>query len=588
MAAAVEYAGTDVHGSGHEALTLLEANGWSVPDQPVNSQSRISLDAKIAALMALGALPPFAPVASVSYQSSGRLLVIADDIGRATAAIAGLDATLTMAVLWTSSAPAPKSAETEIVTGKLVSLRGYLGAFELVFEEQVGSVAQTAPFDLVLDLRIQPMFGMHQPPQGYFHAVNDATLAKALAELPDMIGEFEKPKFFAYKESICAHSRSKKTGCNKCIDICSAAAISSLGDIVKIDPHLCMGCGACSTVCPSGAMSYQYPLMADRGAQLKTLLNSYRIAAKGQGAAPVVLFHNATDGRDAIIALAKTGSGLPVNMLPLETWHVASTGVDILLGAIAYGAGHVAILAAGSEAPQYIDALKAEMALGETILHALGFAGSHFSILAASDGVIPGLTLQNIAPGETVPVSAGFNLSNDKRGTLEFVIEHLMRHAKLKPEQIVLPAGSMYGTLNVDKQKCTMCMACAGACPESALMDGGDKPQLKFLERNCVQCGLCETTCPENAISLVSRLLLTDARKTEVVLNAAEPFDCISCGKALGTKQMIDNMLGKLAGHSMFQGEGKLKRLQMCADCRVVDMMSNKHEYSILTGKTLG
>ena len=588
MAAAVEYAGTDVHGSGHEALTLLEANGWSVPDQPVNSQSRISLDAKIAALMALGALPPFAPVASVSYQSSGRLLVIADDIGRATAAIAGLDATLTMAVLWTSSAPAPKSAETEIVTGKLVSLRGYLGAFELVFEEQVGSVAQTAPFDVVLDLRIQPMFGMHQPPQGYFHAVNDATLAKALAELPDMIGEFEKPKFFAYKESICAHSRSKKTGCNKCIDICSAAAISSLGDIVKIDPHLCMGCGAYSTVCPSGAMSYQYPLMADRGAQLKTLLNSYRIAAKGQGAAPVVLFHNATDGRDAIIALAKTGSGLPVNMLPLETWHVASTGVDILLGAIAYGAGHVAILAAGSEAPQYIDALKAEMALGETILHALGFAGSHFSILAASDGVIPGLTLQNIAPGETVPVSAGFNLSNDKRGTLEFVIEHLMRHAKLKPEQIVLPAGSMYGTLNVDKQKCTMCMACAGACPESALMDGGDKPQLKFLERNCVQCGLCETTCPENAISLVSRLLLTDARKTEVVLNAAEPFDCISCGKALGTKQMIDNMLGKLAGHSMFQGEGKLKRLQMCADCRVVDMMSNKHEYSILTGKTLG
>ncbi len=588
MAAAVEYAGTDVHGSGHEALTLLEANGWSVPDQPVNSQSRISLDAKIAALMALGALPPFAPVASVSYQSSGRLLVIADDIGRATAAIAGLDATLTMAVLWTSSAPAPKSAETEIVTGKLVSLRGYLGAFELVFEEQVGSVAQTAPFDLVLDLRIQPMFGMHQPPQGYFHAVNDATLAKALAELPDMIGEFEKPKFFAYKESICAHSRSKKTGCNKCIDICSAAAISSLGDIVKIDPHLCMGCGACSTVCPSGAMSYQYPLMADRGAQLKTLLNSYRIAAKGQGAAPVVLFHNATDGRDAIIALAKTGSGLPVNMLPLETWHVASTGVDILLGAIAYGAGHVAILAAGSEASQYIDALKAEMALGETILHALGFAGSHFSILAASDGVIPGLTLQNIAPGETVPVSAGFNLSNDKRGTLEFVIEHFMRHAKFKPEQIVLPAGSMYGTLNVDKQKCTMCMACAGACPESALMDGGDKPQLKFLERNCVQCGLCETTCPENAISLVSRLLLTDARKTEVVLNAAEPFDCISCGKALGTKQMIDNMLGKLSGHSMFQGEGKLQRLQMCADCRVVDMMSNKHEYSILTGKTLG
>ena len=556
-----------------------------MPDQPAGSGTRIALDAKIAALFALGALPPLAPVASVAYESSGRLLVIADSAARVAQAIEGLDAALTIAVLWVGALPAPAMSETEIVTGRLVTLTGYLGAFELVFEPQSAGVAQTAPFDLVLDLRATPLFRMHQPPQGYFHAVDGEALARALAELPTMIGEFEKPKFFAYKESICAHSRSKKTGCNKCIEICSANAISSAGDIVKVDPHLCMGCGGCATVCPSGAMSYQYPLVSGRGAQLKTLLNTYRVAVKGQGATPIVLFHNATDGRDAIIALAKAGVGLPVNMLPLETWHVASTGLDVLLGAIAYGAGHVAVLAAGSEAPEYVEALKTEMALGETILHALGFAGSHFSLLALDDGAIG---LQNIAPGETVPVSAGFNLSSDKRSTLEFAIEHFMRHAKVKPEQIVLSAKSLFGAIKVDKQKCTMCMACAGACPESALMDGGDVPQLKFLERNCVQCGLCQQTCPENAISLVSRLLLTDARKTEVVLNDAEPFNCISCGKALGTKQMIDNMLGKLAGHSMFQGEGKLKRLQMCADCRVVDMMSNQHEYSILTGKSPG
>ncbi len=585
VAAAVDHAGTEVYGPGHEALALLDAQGWSVSSLSANSQSRVSLDAKIAALLALGELPPLAPVASVAYASSGRLLVIADSAARVAQAIEGLDAALTIAVLWTGAVPAPVVAETEIVIGKLLTLTGYLGAFELVFESQSAVLPQKAPFDLVLDLRAVPVFRMHQPPQGYFHAVDGAALARALAELPEMIGEFEKPKFFAYKESICAHSRSRKTGCNKCIDICSANAISSAGDIVKVDPHLCMGCGACATVCPSGAMSYQYPLVADRGAQLKTLLNTYRIAAKGQGAAPAVLFHNATDGREAIVALARAGVGLPVNVLPLETWHIASTGLDVLLGAIAYGAGHVAVLAAGSEAPQYVEALKAEMALGETILHALGFAGTHFSVLQSDDGDD---ALQSIASGETVPVPAGFNLSNDKRSTIEFVIEHFMRHAKLKPGQIALPAGSLFGAIHVDKQKCTMCMACAGACPESALMDGGDVPQLKFLERNCVQCGLCEKTCPERAISLFPRLLLSENRKAEVVLNDAEPFECISCGKALGTRQMIDNMLGKLAGHSMFQGEGKLKRLQMCADCRVVDMMSNKEEYSILTGNSRG
>ena len=43
---------------------------------------------------------------------------------------------------------------------------------------------------------------------------------------------------------------------------------------------------------------------------------------------------------------------------------------------------------------------------------------------------------------------------------------------------------------------------------------------------------------------------------------------------------MVENMLGKLGTHSMFAGGGA-RRLQMCADCRVVDMMENKNEQTI-------
>jgi hypothetical protein len=32
----------------------------------------------------------------------------------------------------------------------------------------------------------------------------------------------------------------------------------------------------------------------------------------------------------------------------------------------------------------------------------------------------------------------------------------------------------------------------------------------------------------------------------------------------------------------MFSGTGALKRLQMCADCRIVDMMSSPDEASVL------
>ena len=94
-----------------------------------------------------------------------------------------------------------------------------------------------------------------------------------------------------------------------------------------------------------------------------------------------------------------------------------------------------------------------------------------------------------------------------------------------------------------------------------------------------MQCGLCVNTCPENAITLVPRLLIGKEAKEAVTLNEAEPFNCVRCAKPFGTRQMVENMLGKLGGHSMFAGG--TRRLQMCGDCRVVDMVENKAESTI-------
>ena len=53
------------------------------------------------------------------------------------------------------------------------------------------------------------------------------------------------------------------------------------------------------------------------------------------------------------------------------------------------------------------------------------------------------------------------------------------------------------------------------------------------------------------------------------------------CGKPLGTQKMIETMLAKLAGHSMFAAPGALDRLRMCADCRVVDLIKNENSVDI-------
>jgi hypothetical protein len=47
----------------------------------------------------------------------------------------------------------------------------------------------------------------------------------------------------------------------------------------------------------------------------------------------------------------------------------------------------------------------------------------------------------------------------------------------------------------------------------------------------------------------------------------------VRCGKPFRHLQAIEAMLGKLAGHAMFQGAA-LERLKMCGDCRVIDIYS--------------
>ena len=479
----------------------------------------------------------------------------------------------------------------------------------------------TEAFDLVLDLSDVPLIKLHQPPQGYVHVAPgtgfDAALFKAALSLREWVGEFEKPKFFQYKAKLCAHSRNERIGCSNCIDVCSAQAIRSdaslkgkqlgkgrtptepVGGII-VEPHLCVGCGACTTVCPSGAISYATPRAPEQGKRIRTLLSTYLRAG---GANPVVLVHSQAAGADALQALGRAARsdkgvrGVPLRVLPLDVWHTASVGIELWLSAIAQGASQLWVLMSDEEAPDYRAAVRAQMDVAEAILQGLGYRGEHFRIVATTvqAGVAPApeaLRALDAAlrqsPAQTVAQPATFSVQADKRATLDLAIDHLLSQASVQPEAIALPgdtghSGSPFGSLAIDTAKCTMCLSCVGACPEAALADNPDKPQLRFIEKNCVQCGLCVGTCPEQALALQPRLWLADggkARKAPRVLNEAEPYRCIRCSKPFGTLQAIEAMVGKLAGHSMFQGHAA-ERLKMCADCRVIDIHTNPDEVRI-------
>ena len=61
-------------------------------------------------------------------------------------------------------------------------------------------------------------------------------------------------------------------------------------------------------VCPSGALSFQYPRVPELGQRVKTLLAEY---ARAGGTDACLLFHSAAAGSAAIARLARRGCGLP-------------------------------------------------------------------------------------------------------------------------------------------------------------------------------------------------------------------------------------------------------------------------------------
>ena len=522
----------------------------SVTQQDINAQARSKAQAALEGLAVK-------PTGLLEYRSRGRVAVIGGP--EAIEFAPRLQARHQVQVVLLHGAEEPSVAVLP-VGGRQIEITGYLGNFTIALGKAGKANFEVLDVDMVLDLSPTPLLDMPLPPPGYVHSENDEhSLVNAEQQLDGLIGTFEKPRYFAYDASICAHGRAGQTACNRCITACPAEAITSLAEAIEVDPYLCQGGGVCASVCPTGAIRYTYPEASDMLDRIRRLLQMYR---QHNGTNPVIAFVAEDD--------VATLTAIPSHVLPVVVEEVASVGLDIWLATLAYGAKRVLLLKSQAMAARVQNALQMQLLVAEEILLGLGYADAAIALVGsdelntACDAVMPELQ------------AATFAGLSEKRRMMYMALDHLHAHSPAAADIVPLSAGAPFGTIEIDNKTCTLCLACTSVCPTHAVFAGIETPKLVFNEAQCVQCGICASACPEHAITLKPRLLADpDLRQRQITLHEEPALCCISCGKPFATQSVISNMLAKLEGHWMFQDERAKRRLMMCEDCRVVDVVQD-------------
>ncbi|MBN9671895.1 4Fe-4S binding protein [Roseibium aggregatum] len=542
-------------------VDIRDRAGWTGDARPPTP--------KMAALIAEAALPATATKV-VDVTSEGTCLVFGETEAALSAAehLCGL---LSVTVLLDPDAEIPPADDRrfDMVRGKLKSASGSLGQFKLTFDrlqERIpggrGDLSFTAPrpggrteCDILLDLsRNRPLFPAPEKREGYLRADpgSPQAVTRALLEASQLTGTFEKPIYLKLDEGLCAHSRARKTGCTRCLDLCPTGAIAPDGDHVQVDTMICAGCGSCAAACPSGAISYDAPPVDHTFKRIQTLATTWR---KLSADTPHLLVHGPGHAAEMIRLSARYGKGLPADVLPLEVSVLSGFGHAEALAALACGFGTVTLLLSPETERE---GLPFQIDLANAIA-----GGTRVFSTEPDDPDQLEAALYREWP-QTPAVTPILPLGS-RRQVTRLAAKALHGENPVVP----LPGTAPYGRVELDPERCTLCLSCVSLCPSGALKENPDRPELRFQEDACLQCGICSTICPESALTLEARLNLGDEALVPTVLKEEDPFHCIECGKAFGVRSTVERLTEKLAGkHAMF-ADDRAKLIQMCDDCRV-------------------
>lgn len=353
--------------------------------------------------------------------------------------------------------------------------------------------------------------------------------------------KYRYTNYINYDSSICQYDKRREECCGKCAELCPSVAIlkdESKRELVfsQVD---CVGCGDCVSVCPSGSLEFT-PLPS---ASFWALLDFY----KGK---KILLV-------DEKFALESLEISLDKNVLPLvlnsaqlnETTLLAllqASGANITLCATRLSKGNEDAIALLNDIFEKKFSKKAIFVANET------------------------KNLQTALEKCEFIDDLRFDLPKSPMLKREHFAKRLA-HIVGDDDLGVVKSGEWvrYGQIKVDESRCTLCLACVGACNVGALVADSKDNSLKFNASLCTTCAYCVKSCAEpDTIALErSGIELNAAYFGFRTLASDELFACVECGKEFATKKAVERVASLMK--SKFAGDEKrLKTLYCCAECK--------------------
>lgn len=322
----------------------------------------------------------------------------------------------------------------------------------------------------------------------------------------------------------CLNYRGRQVSCNRCDDICPAAAVSPGIDSVNVNPEMCTGCGACVPACPSGAVAlagFDPRVLVEALAQSKRI----RIRCSRSGYAGFATEVACLQVLDARLLAAAGAAGMQA-----VTLHGLDRCPDCTRGD-----GRKAVKKICDDLMQWLGDAAPAVRIADPdppgpavrLPPAPRYNRRNFLRLAAlqaADNALPQPLIAKRQDTRPPPLAAG------KPGHRPAAYQELFAAAI---PALDWRAGQLPLHDRTINPACNMCLVCSERCPTGALSvrEQGRSIALLLQPGLCTDCGLCERLCPAGAIA---RAGLVDARAVAgppgVVMQLPRN-DCDCCGK---------------------------------------------------------